>query len=295
MDAFNLKTFAHFFCFIRIENSRSLGGYLPEKDAIICRVGNSMKYNDLDIENWKDCGINTDSLWLISERDKSGKHENIYHGNFVPQIPNQLIRRYTKKGETVFEPFMGSGTTLFECEKLGRNYIGFDINPEIVDFVKSKIDNNETTIIKHCNSLDSTQFENTFTNKVQFILMHPPYLDIVKFTNNEDDLSQISNLKDFIGKFKIVCENSLQYLEKNRYFAIVVGDVYKNSEVMPLSFYCMDMIKRNFKVKLKGIVIKNIEGNRGKIGQNNIWKYRALNSDYFIFKHEYIFIFKKEF
>ncbi len=55
------------------------------------------------------------------------------------------------------------------------------------------------------------------------------------------------------------------------------------------------MIKRNFKVKLKGIVIKNIEGNRGKFGQNNIWRYRALSSDYFIFKHEYILIFKKEF
>lgn len=254
-----------------------------------------MKFNDLDIENWKDCGINTDSLWLISERDKSGKHANIYHGNFVPQIPNQLIRRYTKTGETVFEPFMGSGTTLFECEKLSRNYIGFDINPEIVDFVKSKIDNEESNIIKQCNSLDSTKFENVFTKQVQFILMHPPYLDIVKFTDDENDLSQISNLKEFLRKFKIVCENSLKYLEKNRYFAIVVGDVYKNSEVIPLGFYCMDMIKRNFKVKLKGTIIKNIEGNRGKIGQNNIWKYRALNSDYFIFKHEYIFVFKKEF
>jgi hypothetical protein len=35
-----------------------------------------MKHNDLDIENWKDLNINTDSLWIISERDKSGKHEN---------------------------------------------------------------------------------------------------------------------------------------------------------------------------------------------------------------------------
>lgn len=254
-----------------------------------------MKHNDLDIENWKDLNINTDSLWLISERDKTGKHENIYHGNFVPQIPNQLVRRYTKKGETVFEPFMGSGTTLFECEKLGRKYIGFDINAEIVNSVKSKIDNHETNFVKHCNSLDSKAFENTFTRKVQFILMHPPYLDIVKFTNNENDLSRISNLKEFIGKFKIVCENSLKYLEKDRYFAVVVGDVYKNSEILPLAFYCMDMIKRSFAVRLKGIIVKNIEGNRGKIGQNNIWKYRALNSDYFIFKHEYIFVFKKEF
>jgi hypothetical protein len=265
-----------------------------------------MKHNDLDIENWKDCSINTDSLWLINERDKSGKHENIYHGNFVPQIPNQLIRRYTKKSEAVFEPFMGSGTTLFECEKLERKYIGFDINQKIVEYVQQKISDDSILnkfFIKECNSLNLEQvsnnitkaFNNLTTKSVQFVLMHPPYLDIVKFTEDENDLSQIGNLKDFIGKFKLVCENSLKFLDKNRYFAIVVGDVYKNSEVLPLAFYCMDMIKRNFAVKLKGIIVKNIEGNRGKIGQNNIWKYRALNSDYFIFKHEYIFVFKKEF
>ena len=262
-----------------------------------------MKHNDLDIDNWKDLNINTDSLWLINERDKSGKHENFYHGNFVPQIPNQLIRRFTKKDETVFEPFMGSGTTLFECEKLGRKYIGLDINPKIVDYVRQKVSVESEYFIEECNSLDTEKvnlnlnqaFEKLSVKSSQFILMHPPYLDIVKFTDDENDLSNIGNLKDFVGKFRSVCENSLKYLDKNRYFAIVVGDVYKNGEVLPLAFYCMDMIKRNFNVKLKGIVVKNIEGNRGKTGQNNIWKYRALNSDYFIFKHEYIFVFKKEF
>jgi hypothetical protein len=53
-------------------------------------------------------------------------------------------------------------------------------------------------------------------------------------------------------------------------------------------------VKKNFDVLLKGIIIKNIEGNRGKIGANNIWKYRAMKSDYYIFKHEYILVFKKQ-
>ena len=55
-------------------------------------------YNVLMInteENWKTTDINPDSLWVIEKRDKTGKHENNYHGNFVPQIPNQLIRRFT--------------------------------------------------------------------------------------------------------------------------------------------------------------------------------------------------------
>jgi hypothetical protein len=56
------------------------------------------KFNDFDLEKWKNIDLNMDSLWIINERDKSGKHSNFYHGNFVPQIPNHFIQRYTKKG-----------------------------------------------------------------------------------------------------------------------------------------------------------------------------------------------------
>ena len=265
------------------------------------------KFNDLDLKEWKSSDINTDSLWLISKREKSGKHKNIYHGNFIPQIPYQLIKRYTKSNEIVLEPFMGSGTTLFECERLNRKYIGFDINKEMFSYVKSQMKDNliyQDFEIFLANSLDKEDVSNNIKNAlnkfdkkyVQFIIMHPPYMDIIKFTNKKEDLSNISNIQEFINKMKIICDNFLVFLEKNRYFAIVIGDVYKNSEVLPLGFYVMDMIKRNFNVKLKGIIVKNIEGNRGKLGvQGGIWRYRALKSDYYIFKHEYIFVFKKEF
>lgn len=265
-----------------------------------------MKYNDIDMTTWKECDINVDSLWLIGERDKSGKHKNIYHGNFIPQIPNQLIRRYTKEGETVIEPFMGSGTTLFECEKLNRKYIGFDINPKMIEYVSDSMSESlfaQDYFIKEINSMDEVATKDSFSeassklsiSSAQFLLMHPPYMDIVKFTDRDDDLSQVGNIKEFVKKFKVICGNFLNFLEKDRYFAVVIGDVYKKGEVLPLAFYSMDMIKRNFKVKLKGTIVKNIEGNRGKLGVGGIWRYRALNSDYYIFKHEYIFVFKKEF
>lgn len=256
-------------------------------------------------EDWKTTDLNVDSLWLFDKRDDSGKHENNYHGNFIPQIPYQLIKRYTKKNDVVLELFTGSGTTLFECEKLNRHYIGFDINQEMIDLVKTKMSDTKNIefVIANCDVTDSlkmtknldTILQNRPEKNVDFLIAHPPYLDIVKFTDNEADLSKISDVKIFIEKIKIALENSLKYLAKGKYFAIVIGDVYKNSEVIPLGFYLMNMIKESFKVKMKGIVVKNIEGNRGKIGSQGIWKYRALNSDYFLFKHEYIFVFKKEF
>jgi hypothetical protein len=131
--------------------------------------------------------------------------------------------------------------------------------------------------------------------KVQFMIAHPPYMDIVRFTELKEDLSQLSNVDDFLEAFLKAMKNSLEYLDTNKYFAVVIGDVYKKSEVIPLGFYVLNIIKQNFNVKLKGIIVKNIEGNRGKLGAINIWKYRALKSDYFIFKHEYILVFKKEF
>ena len=83
---------------------------------------------EINMEDWKQSDINVDSLWLIPERAKGGKHKNVYHGNFIPQVPNQLIRRYTSPGDTVLELLSGSGTTLLESESLQRDYIGFDIN-----------------------------------------------------------------------------------------------------------------------------------------------------------------------
>src|SRR5687767_10191998 len=89
---------------------------------------NGLPLNDLDLRRWRDYGdVITDSLWLIPERDKSGAHLGDYHGNFVPQIPYQAMRRYTKPGEVVLDAFLGSGTTLIECRRLGRHGIGIEL------------------------------------------------------------------------------------------------------------------------------------------------------------------------
>ena len=249
--------------------------------------------------------MNVESLWLIDKRDNSGKHENNYHGNFVPQIPYQLIKRYTSEGDTVLELFAGSGTTLYECEKLNRNYIGFDINDKMIAHIYQKMidTTNIDFIVNNCDVCNTEKMQAMIVqflqkekkSAVDFLIAHPPYMDIVKFTEKSEDLSNITDLNIFIEKFTLAMKNALAYLEKNKYFAVVIGDVYKKSEVVPLGFYVMNAIKQHFKVKLKGIIVKNIEGNRGKIGSQGIWKYRALQSDYFLFKHEYIFVFKKEF
>lgn len=259
------------------------------------------KYNDIDLKNWKNSEVMTDSLWIIGERDKSGKHDGFYHGNFIPQIPHQLILRYTKKNDVVLDPFVGSGTTAFEAESLKRNFIGIDIQENLISQIKNKIDtktnfielitgdSTDTNIVKNIKSI----LEKNKKDAVQFAILHPPYADIIKFSKHTEDLSNASSLKEFLDKFLLVLKNTIAVLEKGRYLALVIGDKYSKGEWVPLGFLCMNEAQK-FDLTLKSIIVKNIEGNRGKSNQHSIWRYRALASDYFIFKHEYIFIFKKE-
>jgi DNA modification methylase len=258
------------------------------------------KFNDLNLDNWKESEIWTDSLWIIQERDKTGKHSNFYHGNFVPQIPHQLISRYSKKNEVVFDPFVGSGTTAYEAETLGRHFIGVDIQKNLVEQLRLKVDNEKyfSEIISGDSSKSSTFDEINKVLKKQkkesvgLAILHPPYADIVKFSDLKDDLSNAKSLKEFLNGFALVLKNTISILENGRYLAIVMGDKYTKGQWIPLGFYCMNEAQK-LGLTLKSVIIKNMEGNRAKQNKEGIWRYRALSSDYYIFKHEYIFLFKK--
>ncbi|HED38786.1 MAG TPA: hypothetical protein ENI76_11180 [Ignavibacteria bacterium] len=257
-------------------------------------------FNDIDLKNWKDSEIWTDSLWIISERDKTGKHSGFYHGNFIPQIPHQFILRYTKKNDVVFDPFLGSGTTAYEAESLNRNFVGIDIQKKLVDYVGKNIEpkNNFSDLITSDSTKDKT-FEKVRDSlkkhkkkNVQLAVLHPPYADIIKFSDLKDDLSNTKSLKEFLEKFSLVLKNTIEILEKDRYLVIVIGDKYTAGQWIPLGFYCMNEAQK-LNLTLKSVIIKNMVGNRAKQNKEGIWRYRALSSDYYIFKHEYILIFKK--
>lgn len=257
------------------------------------------KINDIDMNNWKNyTDILTDSLWLIDKRDASGNHKGDYHGNFIPQIPNQLLKRYTKKGDWVLDAFLGSGTTLIECQRLGRNGIGIDIDPQILSIAKERTSTEKGNSSFEFINADSATYnlkpilEKNNIDNVQLIIYHPPYWDIIKFNDKSENLSNAKTLNEFLNMFGQVVDNTAKYLEKNRYIGIVIGDIYKNSEWVPLNAYInLLMLKKGY--TLKSMVIKNINETKGKQNQHGIWRYRALAGGFYVFKHEYILIFKK--
>lgn len=242
------------------------------------------KINDINLSDWKNSDVWTDSLWLINERDKNGKHDGFYHGNFVPQVPRQLIKKYSKTGDIILDLFLGSGTTAYESETLKRNFIGVDIVPEMVSHVESKLDKHEKyfyellvgdSMSREINLNIKNILKKHKKKKVQLVILHPPYADIIRFSDKQNDLSNAKSLTEFVLMFTNVLKNALDLLEDDRYLTIVIGDAYKNGEWIPLGFYCMQSAQK-LGFKLKSIVIKNMSGNRGKQNKEGIWQYRSL-------------------
>ncbi len=258
------------------------------------------KINDIDMTRWKDYSdIFTDSLWIIEKRDNSGAHNGDYHGNFVPQIPHQLFTRYTKKGDWILDPFMGSGTSLIEAQRMGRNSIGIELQENVAQEAAKRIATEKNDgcqakpFIANSRTVDIEKLLQTVgIEKVQFVIMHPPYWDILKFSDSLDDLSNSATLDDFLQSFGEVIDNTTKVLDKNRYCAVVIGDKYANSQIIPLGFYCMNLFQERGFI-LKAILVKNFDETKGKANKQGIWRYRALASDFYIFKHEYVFVFKK--
>ncbi len=259
------------------------------------------KVSDINLLRWKEYDdIITDSLWVFDKRDTAGAHLGWYWGNFIPQIPHQMMLRYTKRGDWILDTFVGSGTTLIECRRLGRNGIGIELNPEVAGKAKELVEKEinkygvTTEVIPEDSRTVNIEkiLEKYGVKQVQLLIMHPPYYDIIGFSKNRRDLSQAENVGEFLKMFGEVVDNAALFLEKGRYFTLVIGDKYSRGEWIPLGFYCMEEVLKR-KYSLKGIIVKNFEETRAKRNQRELWRYRALVGGFYVFKHEYIMLFKK--
>jgi site-specific DNA-adenine methylase len=110
------------------------------------------------------------------------------------------------------------------------------------------------------------------------IFLHPPYANIVKFSEKSEDLSRYSH-KIFLEKFTEVSKNVVKSLKSNGYLILVCGNVYADGEEIPLGFYCSDIL-RSFGLKRKAKT-------------KNLQTYRHLKNGTWEFCGDFIFVMNK--
>lgn len=233
--------------------------------------------------------LETNSVWSFPERGKWATHDAKYRGNFSPYVAKNIILRYSKPNDLVLDQFVGGGTTLIECKLNNRNAIGIDINPSAVELSKKKIDfdvqfNNDIKVLVG----DACNLNFINDESIDLICTHPPYADIIKYSEDiPGDLSLLKQ-KDFLVAIENVANQSYRILKKDKFCVIVMGDTRKKGMVQPLGFEVMQrFIKAGF--KLKEIIIKEQHNCKA----TGFWKKNSEKYNFLLLAHEYIFVFKK--
>lgn len=108
---------------------------LSETDKIRdnSKVGSGFGKN---ISNW----INRDKAYPTNVLHLATECSNKSHSAAFPEeLPEWFIKLFTKPGDTVLDPFMGSGTTIYVAQRMSRNAIGIEILPEYFELVQKEL------------------------------------------------------------------------------------------------------------------------------------------------------------
>jgi hypothetical protein len=98
----------------------------PEQDSLFGEASASTSRFQID------SGLHTrvvGEFWTAKQRQATSIHEVAYRACFKPQLPSFFISNLTNRGDIIYDPFSGRGTTVIEAALLGRNAIANDISP----------------------------------------------------------------------------------------------------------------------------------------------------------------------
>ena len=235
--------------------------------------------------------IQTTTVWSFPNRGKWLTHSAKYRGNWAPQIPNNLILRYSKEGDVVLDPMVGSGTTMIEAKALGRRGTAFDIHPEVVKLAKEgcKFELDKELFEPEIKQGDARKIDSIADESVDLIATHPPYLNIIKYGEKDvdGDLSAISNLNKFCDEIQKVAEECFRVLKPGKYCAILIGDTRRRRHYVPLAFSVMlRFLKAGFILKEDVIKVQH------NCSTTRYWG--AQERDFLLIMHEHLFVFRKQ-
>lgn len=228
--------------------------------------------------------------WSFPKRGNWATHDAKWRGNWSPYIPRNILLRYSKENDLVLDQFAGGGTTLVEAKLLNRNIIGVDVNDIALERCREKTNfehegaNGDIYLRKG----DARNLSFIPDNSIDLICTHPPYANIIKYSEDiEEDLSLLK-VKDFLEEMKKVANESYRVLKNDKFCAVLMGDTRQKGHMIPMSFDVMKIFQ-DAGFKLKELIIKEQHNCRA----TGFWKTNSVKYNFLLIAHEYLFVFKK--
>lgn len=222
---------------------------------------------------------------------------------FPLEIPHRLIKLFSFHGETVLDPFAGTGTTAMAAVPLGRRAICFDQNPDYIKVIRKRCQNfNGQAEMAQVIHGDSRTMTDVGSDSVGLVVTSPPYWNKADYGGNGSNLGNEPVYTKFFENIRPVFQECHRVLMPGRKLCLVTANVNQHTEhgllTFPLAadFICL---LRDIGFVLINEIIWSKDGTGGKWGSYG--SQRPIFGSYpyppnFCFKnlHEHILILAKQ-
>jgi DNA modification methylase len=213
------------------------------------------KLNDLTGKEW----IKFTKSWFLHNPPRRKEDEILHPAKFPETLVQEFIEFFTKKDAWIFDPFLGTGSTLVASGNAGRNALGIELNPDYFLTSQKRVGKNhfENKLVPLKGSskdLHDLLKKNNFEDiKFDYTITSPPYWNQLKrnsirqserkergldtiYSDNFDDIGNIEEYENFLEQQAEIFDRVYEVMKPNSYLTVITNNVYFNGRLFPLAF-----------------------------------------------------------
>ncbi|MBK7981629.1 MAG: N-6 DNA methylase [Ignavibacteriae bacterium] len=212
------------------------------------------KLNNLTGKEW----IKFTKSWFIHKPVRRKNDEILHPAKYPESLVEEFIAFFTKENEWVFDPFLGSGSTLIAAGNLTRNAVGIELNEKYYKIAKKRIEtgnfeNNIMALKGNSLNLKEILIKNEINQKIDFTITSPPYWNQLeknslrqkkrnengldtKYSTQKKDIGNIAEYEKFLETQALIFDQIYDITKEKGYLTIITNNIFHNGRVFPLAF-----------------------------------------------------------
>jgi DNA modification methylase len=266
------------------------------------------RLNDLDSKAW----LKFQKSWFIHNPPPRRKDVLQHPAKFPETLVQEFIEFFTKKGQTVLDPMVGTGSTLVACLRAGRNGIGIELNPKYAAIARQVVKDEARRLDKRAAKKlsaqvlegDAARVAARIRGPVDYVITSPPYWDMlhargaqtqkkrratpgldVFYSDDPRDLGNVHDYEAFVEQLAQIYEALYPVLKDRAYLTIIVKNVKKGGKIYPLAWDLARRLSQTYTLKDERIWAQDNQ-RLAPYGLGNAWVSNTF--------HHYCLQFRKE-
>jgi len=214
------------------------------------------RLNDLDPKQW----IKFQKSWFVHDPPPRRKDVKLHPAKFPETLAQEFIEFFTKAGQTVLDPMVGTGSTLIACLRSGRNGVGIELSPKYAELAAQLVEQEKSALgseqlrveVMQGDSTDIASFELPL---IDYVFTSPPYWNMlhakgagtqkqrredadldVTYSENAADLGNVEDYDEFLDRLIAIYSSLQEVLRPRAYLTIIVKNVKKGGKIYPLAW-----------------------------------------------------------